>query len=1461
MSILSQLSALKNKVSGNINSAVQSVQNYDVQKDDSWMGRAMRFVQKAPQQVETFRQETKPKLEQFFNRPNQEIVKPITNYIEQNPAVQAYKQKTARPIISALSGKGFDLYATGEKKKQQQESLLNSAAIGMTEPLKNVSAGIIKNVVKKGLLDKSKQIVKSIHPEDKQVLENFIDTVRLKKPENVNLEVDARRMAEKLGISPETSNIKLANSFDEFLSKKPKVSETVGLGRPMKAETPIQIPKTHEDIISQLKNNPEVEKIRKAKDGIFVYGKGKNGNRPETFISNKEPMEYQRQLLDIFNNETRTYKIKDVNAVSPSPIQIPKESVRIDAVDNYGMAQHPTTKKEADKLIGELVSGSGKGKVRLYHGTDSETAKEIYKSGHFKSGENQPSFFTTSRKEAEEYAKNKTKYRGKGTPEVIEVEAPKYAVTKNAGSGEYETHTGANLYFKGKDGYVNDTELLKSFERMPKSPSPIQGGKVAKPEPKKGLLQIAREEKLAKDAGLRSKQIPETVPAKTEQISQGEIPLNQGILTKEKGIKNNIVESSLPISKQKAPDLSTEKLKQSYKASTWDKFRTTVQDSWYRAKKIEKTTVKNTLLQPSEAQELYSGRVGARLENLSKEIQSIDADVVKTGKKLGTDLKKQVNEFLQATHAPERNAIHGEGAAGITNAEASDILSEINKSSASAEVKRIAKNISDINSRTLEVLKNGGVIDEKTYSTLKSTYKNYVPLNRIMPEDDDIVQVLTGGKGLNVVGSGIKRAKGSQREVADILTNTYANLGEAIARAEKNRVNLSTLEFARNNKATGLFEEIKPKALGMSFDGKTPVLEKITDPNVLKIRENGKPVYLKIHDEGLSKMYQAIGQERLPSALKSVEAITRFYSSLATRFNPEFVLSNKIRDLQEAMVNVSAKEGFGFSGAAKSGARDLSSMKSLVEAVTGVDSKGAKLYEQMRLDGGTTGGMALSTRKNLELDVEAIEKLNRSNPRKAMEMVVGGIEKWNTIFEDSTRLSVYKTALDKGMSRDQAALLAKNATLNFNKKGTAGPIINSLYMFSNASIQGTTNTLRAMKNPKVAATVSALVGTATYTVNKWNDSVDDKWRDKVSEWDRNANLVVMLPTKEGSKYITVPVAWGIKPIKVMSDRMYDIAIGKGKGIIKTAEDILTSAIDAYNPMGGTDLISTLTPTVGDMPVDLARNKSWSGSNIKPDWMEGLPKADQYYDSLKKTPFGRMLIGGTGKISEATSRKIDISPQDLNYVIDQLVGGGGRFVERSLDTATGLAKKEEIPSKNIPFWNRFVKEKTEEESKSSVQKTERAGVTENFKQYKTGSEEQKNAIQEYLNGLPDDKARQREAFILRDNGYDMKGISTSENIIKGKPIYNKIQSLYDQGKDDQGDELYNNLNEEEAKQYTAVRASERAKMTARAKELLEEDPVKAVEYVRGLREDRGDYVYDVLSKKGNEKYLELYESGK
>lgn len=730
-----------------------------------------------------------------------------------------------------------------------------------------------------------------------------------------------------------------------------------------------------------------------------------------------------------------------------------------------------------------------------------------------------------------------------------------------------------------------------------------------------------------------------------------------------------------------------------------------VQDSWLRARQLQKQegVVVKKDANPYLAEELYHGRKSARLETVKSTVTEIDKELVKTAKTLGVSdatLKNDINKYLQAKHAPERNKMHGDGAAGMTTKEAKQVLSELSNKKG---VKKIASRVQELNKKTLDILYEGQVISKETYETLQKTYKNHVPLNRIMDDTGDVTDILVN-KGFNVRGSGIKRAKGSEKEVADILTNVFANIQAAIVRAEKNRVDLATLRFARNNPDLGIFQEIKPKAIGRSFDGEGMVMEKIDDPLVLSLRENGNPVHLRIADEKLATVYQGVGNERLPEFFNFVNTFTRFYSSLHTRFNPEFAPSNLVRDVQEMAVYASSKKELGGAKGAAQITKDVPKMqKAVVDYLRGKNTSATRLYKQMQLDGGTTGGMALSTRKNIEIDVENIMKLNRSNPRQAVQKLLQGFDNWNQVFEDGTRLAVYKRALDNGVSREQAASLAKNATVNFNKKGTSGAIINSLYMFSNASIQGSVKMLRAMKNPKVLAGTTATVGAAVWATNSWNDSVDPDWREKISKWDKTSNLPILIPTNqgEGVRYFTLPVSWGIKPIKVAADVAYEASTGKTDSVVDGVERVVGSAIDAYNPAGGQDIISSATPSILDTPLEIARNKAWHGGLIRPYWLQNKPRSMQHFKDVEDTQSGRIAKAITDTLAEKTGNIMQISPEDLLYAYNAYIGGVGKFATRVTSTGAALLQGESPDAKDVPFTNRFYKTKSEEYAQASL----------------------------------------------------------------------------------------------------------------------------------------------------------------
>jgi hypothetical protein len=637
------------------------------------------------------------------------------------------------------------------------------------------------------------------------------------------------------------------------------------------------------------------------------------------------------------------------------------------------------------------------------------------------------------------------------------------------------------------------------------------------------------------------------------------------------------------------------------------------------------------------------------------------------------------------------------------------------------------------------------------------------------------------------------------------------------------------------------------------------IYEQINDPLVLSIRENGKPVYLRIKDENLAVAFKGIGNEKLPPVLNFISGFTRLYSGLATRFNPEFVFSNKLRDLQEMAVYMASQKGIGFSGAGKAALRDTVSIGDVIAGMAGKDTAGSKLYKQMMEDGGTTGGQALSTRAQLKIDIEDMRKLNRGgvlNMRKQGKRIVNAFDSWNQIFEDSTRLSAYKTALYKGMSRDQAAIIAKNSTINFNKKGTGGPVINGLYMFANASIQGSTKLIRAMKNPKVAAAVATTVGGSVWAVNSWNDKVDPEWREKTSKWDRDSNMVVVIPSDDGTvKYITIPVSWGLKPMKVMADMAYDASNGhlSEQGILKSTGEVMASFWDAYNPVGGTDMVSSAVPSFLDIPVDIARNQKWSGSKMRPEDKEGVPASENFFQnkegvSSDKSKIFGLLRKGTAALADKTGGAVQLNPANLKYALDGYLSGFGKSITGAIETGIAVSKGSLPQASDTPFARRFYKEKTEEEISTTQKYSARDTLYEKLKS--TPKDKQAPIIQEYLNTLPAED-RKGAAYGLSQEGFTTKGTTTSDDVIRMKSTVEKVNKLEDEGKYDEVDAIFEGLSADDQKAFKNAAKSMKSKATKDMKEELapKVSPIadKILELENAGKYDESDALFYGLSE--------------
>jgi len=731
------------------------------------------------------------------------------------------------------------------------------------------------------------------------------------------------------------------------------------------------------------------------------------------------------------------------------------------------------------------------------------------------------------------------------------------------------------------------------------------------------------------------------------------------------------------------------------KTTKGDRFREIVEDSQIRIRRLQeaegaKVTEKGN---PYRAESLMHGKVKTKLDTAVDIATNWDKDIVKTSKKLkikDTAFQKDVYDKLITDHVPERNAELGAGKAGMSTSDAIARKAEIENKPEFADIKRKADELMKFHRTTLDILRDSGVIDQKTHDFYRNRYKKHVPLNRELNLEFDVLDTLAS-KGLDVKGTGIKYAKGSDKPISDMLTNIVAAHESAVVRAEKNLVDLQMAKFIRTNDYFGdMFKEVKPKVEGKRPDG-SPIFKEITDPQVLSFRENGKQNHIHIKDPQMAIAIRGVNKQHLPDLMGIIPKFTRFYSELNTKYDPSFAFRNKFKDVQENLIFGTSSKRIGGKKILKATIKDPSSVKVVADAMLGKDTPGVRDYKEMLSEGGSTGTVHVTTKPQLELDMNKIRKLNRSKPRQATKKVLDSIAKWNTIFEDSTRYTTWKAALDNGASKAEAASLAKESTLNFNKMGTGGPLVNSFYMFSNASIRGAVKNLKAMKDPKVAGPVLTAVGSAIYTVNSFNDWKDPEWKDKVSNFDLNSGLV-FVTSEPGKKfdYIKIPGAYSLAPIISMFQFAYDATTGKKNSPKKVISEITRSFMEGYSPTGGSsDIWGAVTPTIGKLGGEIARNRTWAGGMIAQPRDKFRAESTRFFDKERESKLRNLTVKGTKKLSESTV--VEISPADINYAIQQSSGGAGRFVLKMGELASG-----EKDLSKLPFTSSFFRSKNIDE---------------------------------------------------------------------------------------------------------------------------------------------------------------------
>jgi len=699
--------------------------------------------------------------------------------------------------------------------------------------------------------------------------------------------------------------------------------------------------------------------------------------------------------------------------------------------------------------------------------------------------------------------------------------------------------------------------------------------------------------------------------------------------------------------------------------------------------KADSKTIDDSM-NPYLAEELYHGRAEARMNKFKKTVLEPFTKKISNSKHSLDDL----DSYLWAKHAPERNKkmleLNGiENGSGMSDQEAKKILEKLD----TPEMEELAKYVEIMNKSRLKLVMAEGLETKETVDLIAGQYEHYVPLMRDMSDQFGSV-VPSTGKGYDIKGKEFKRAKGSHRAVESPTMHSIIKYQEELVRSEKNRVGKAFLNFTEEFPDAQLYE-VQSLKYNPRYDKNGNIVQmdpsyKLKD-NVMHVKVDGKIKEITIHDEALASAMKNLTPQELKNGLQYAHKAVRFLAGMSTSYNPEFIFSNFTRDIQTALMNI-PKE------ARPNRAKMVADVMPSIKGIHTGKGEWGKLYEEFASEGGKTGWVDSTDIGDLSKTLfRDIDKLEGKQPiRKQFDNFLDFVDKTNNAVENGVRLVVYKQAKEAGLTNKKAASIAKNLTVNFNRKGELGTVLNTAYMFANASIQGTKRMAEALSTSRKAqAGAVALAGTGL-GLHLYNTSVDEENYKMIPQYIKDTNYVVMKDDGSG-EYYKLPLPYGYNMLKTLGDVAGEAITGDMPHNIVTRT--LSAAIDAFSPIGvGSDPFHTVTPTLGKLPYELVTNQNFFGGEIRPDAKAyGADDVPDSHKSLRSVnPYIKKgaeklneLTGGTAK----TEGTISISPETIEHIGEFVLGGFGKLVSNTAASTFQMIEGEEVDANKKPFKRR------------------------------------------------------------------------------------------------------------------------------------------------------------------------------
>ena len=602
------------------------------------------------------------------------------------------------------------------------------------------------------------------------------------------------------------------------------------------------------------------------------------------------------------------------------------------------------------------------------------------------------------------------------------------------------------------------------------------------------------------------------------------------------------------------------------------------------------------------------------------------------------------------------------------------------------------------------------------------------------------------------------------------LFNLFADAQQVVMYAEKNRVGQTFLDnilddpeghanIARVYTDLDSKTMIKPSRDPAYPDG-TPVnaniQREVMQGNALVVKKDGVPYYVEFAPtnagDALKRAFSNMTPAQLNKYFQRIQNTATGLKSMLTRYNPIYLYGTAyLRDTQDAILTAYVAQNM--KGGAAEGKKIAEAMlkylspqigkrrvpftekyvsSPAVSPLTGAiknfisgrppqtpdEARFMTALQEMIEEGGAVGHAMIASAETIAEEAKAELQSYANRRRGGARAVASGannLRKGMAKALDATaqtidlnaRLATYLAAIENNLSKEDAARLALDSSLNLTRRGEWAGVLDTAFFFSSPTIESARKLARMsvkggakyLKRVFYLGVLSAI----------WNNLLgggddDDDGRtnyQQVPSYIKQTRLVMFYGTG-ANDYVAIPMGFLLALPKYLGEVTTETALG----VIKSPDEaaILMSdalgktaagAFNAASPIRGEvedvpTAAQALVPSVAKPLTDVfVFNRNYFNSPIYRSQSEfdnrvrsslGKPGTPEEYKKLAS--FMNELTFG----SKYASGVVDVQPEIYRYLITQYTGGLGRISDQVL--FKGIDPEKPL-HRQIPVLNSFV----------------------------------------------------------------------------------------------------------------------------------------------------------------------------